>query len=277
MCSRAGIRTREQMNHSHTAAGLCRIYTGLPPLTKPHVAAPRTDIDLLLRQYNVQEQPRQSPSRRIQPACRIPAEAGERAGSQDTEGALVTHNEIRARCRWANGDPLMEAYHDEEWGVPVRDGKALWAKLTLDGFQAGLSWRTILHRREGFVRAFQGFDPERVAAFTEADIERLMADPGIIRSRAKIVAAVGNARAYLAMEEAGEDFAEFVWAFVGGRTIVNEAESAPAETPLSREISAALKRRGFKFVGPIIVYAWMQAVGLVDDHAPDCFRRSGAE
>ena len=164
----------------------------------------------------------------------------------------------------------MCAYHDEEWGVPVRDSRALFAKLALDGFQAGLSWRTILYRRDGFLRAFEGFDPEVVARFGPEDIERLLQDPGIIRSRAKIVATIGNARAYLAMAAAGEDFATFVWDMAGGATIHHPGGDVPAKTPLSEAISAALKKRGFKFVGPVIVYAWMQAVGIVNDHALDC-------
>ena len=155
----------------------------------------------------------------------------------------------------------------------MRDGRALWGKLALDGFQAGLSWRTILYRREAFHRAFQGFDPEAVARFGPDDVTRLLDDPGIIRSRAKIEATIGNARAYLAMASAGEDFATFVWNMAGGKTIVNDGGAVPAKTPLSEEISAALKKRGFKFVGPVIVYAWMQAVGIVNDHAVDCFRR----
>jgi DNA-3-methyladenine glycosylase I len=181
------------------------------------------------------------------------------------------------RCGWAGDDGLMRAYHDEEWGVPERDSRALWAKLVLDGFQAGLSWRTILHKREAFRAAFEGFDPELVAAYGPADVERLMADPGIVRARAKIEGAIGNARAYLAMRDAGYDFSAFCWGFVGGAPIVNRWETmaqVPAQTPLSQEVSAALKRHGFKFVGPVIVYAWMQAVGLVDDHIACCFRRT---
>jgi len=169
----------------------------------------------------------------------------------------------------------MRAYHDEEWGVPERDGRALWEKLMLDGFQAGLAWITILRKREAFRRAFQGFDPEVVARFGEADVARLLADPGIVRSRAKIEATIGNARAYLAMRDAGEDFAAFVWGMAGGAPIRNRwtgRGDVPAKTPLSEEISAALKKRGFRFVGPVIVYAWMQATGIVDDHVVDCFR-----
>ncbi|HEY3266349.1 MAG TPA: DNA-3-methyladenine glycosylase I [Armatimonadota bacterium] len=177
------------------------------------------------------------------------------------------------RCSWAEGDPLMTAYHDEEWGVPVRDSRVLWETLMLDAFQAGLSWSTILRKREAFRLAFQGFDPEVVARFTEADVQRLLMDPGIVRSRAKIEAIIGNARAYLAMQDAGEDFAAFIWGMAGGTPIRNEGGAVPAKTPLSEAISAALKKRGFKFVGPVIVYAWLQAVGIVNDHAPDCFRR----
>ena len=184
------------------------------------------------------------------------------------------------RCAWAQNDPLMRAYHDEEWGVPERDSRALWEKLMLDGFQAGLSWITILRKREAFREAFQGFDPAVIARYDAADVERLLQNPGIIRSRAKIEATIGNARAYLTMMENGDDFSEFVWSFTGGATLVNQwrgISEVPAETPLSREISAALKKRGFKFVGPVIVYAWMQAVGIVNDHVVDCFRYSACE
>lgn len=181
------------------------------------------------------------------------------------------------RCKWAEGDALMSAYHDAEWGVPVRDSRMLWEMLQLEGAQAGLSWRTILYRREGYRAAFAGFDPEKVARFTPADVDRLMGDPGIIRAQAKIEAMIGNARAYLTGLERGEDFAAFAWSFVGGEPIRNDGVVVPASTSLSTEISKALKKRGYKFVGPVIVYAWMQAVGLVNDHAPDCFRRSAAQ
>jgi DNA-3-methyladenine glycosylase I len=177
------------------------------------------------------------------------------------------------RCAWSDSDDLMRAYHDEEWGVPEYDGRALWEKLMLDGFQAGLSWAIILRKREGFRKAFAGFDPEKVARFTEADVERLVQDASIIRSRSKIVATIGNAKAYLKMQAAGEDFSKFVWGMAGGKPIVGKG-SIPTKTPLSEQMSAALKKRGFKFVGPVIVYAWMQAVGIVDDHAADCFRRA---
>ena len=177
------------------------------------------------------------------------------------------------RCSWAESDPLMRQYHDEEWGKVERDGRALWEKLSLDAFQAGLSWRTILHKREAFRKAFAGFEPARVAKFGEKEIERLMNDAGIVRARAKITATIGNARAYLAMEKAGEDFSAFAWSFVGGKTVVNTSDVVPAKTEVSEALSKALKRRGFGFTGPVCVYAWMQATGMVDDHAKDCFRR----
>ncbi len=183
---------------------------------------------------------------------------------------------LQVRCIWAGNDPLMCAYHDNEWGVPEYDSRRLWAKLMLDGFQAGLSWRTILHKREAFRRAFHDFDPQVVARFDDADVERLLNDAGIVRSRQKILAVIGNAKAYLSMQADGEDFSQFVWAMVGGAPIVGSTTPAPAQTELSQSISSQLKKRGFKFVGPTIVYAWMQACGLVDDHHPDCFRRRHA-
>lgn len=182
------------------------------------------------------------------------------------------------RCAWAGTDALYRAYHDTEWGVPERDGRALWEKLVLDGFQAGLAWITILRKRDNFRRAFEGFDPERVARFDAADVERLLGDPGIVRSRLKIEGAVRNARAFLAMRDAGEDFATFCWAFVNEAPLRNRPATAaqvPAQTPLSVALSKALKARGFTFVGPVIVYAWMQATGLVDDHVATCFRCAG--
>jgi DNA-3-methyladenine glycosylase I len=178
------------------------------------------------------------------------------------------------RCAWAEQDALLRTYHDEEWGVPERDSRALWEKLVLDGFQAGLSWLIILRKRDAFREAFEGFDPEVVARFGKAQVNRLVKNPGIIRSRAKIEATIGNARAYLAMAEAGEDFSAFCWGLVGGKPLRNETGTVPAKTPLSETVSKTLKKRGFKFVGPVIVYAWMQATGLVNDHALDCFRRS---
>ncbi len=181
------------------------------------------------------------------------------------------------RCGWRGmaGDPLYEAYHDAEWGVPERDPRALWEKLVLDGFQAGLSWITILRKRQAFRAAFDGFDPEAIARYGEADRARLMADPGIVRSNAKIDAAIESARIYLAMRERGEDFAAFCWSFSDGKTVQNawqEVGQVPAQTPLAAEISKALKAKGFKFVGPVIVYAWMQAVGMVNDHLVSCHR-----
>jgi len=179
----------------------------------------------------------------------------------------------KTRCAWAEGDALMAAYHDAEWGVPVRDPRVLWEMLILEGFQAGLSWRTILHRRDGFRAAFDGFDPAIIAGYDSAKVEALMEDPGIIRARAKIVATIGNAKALLAMRDAGEDFTAFLWGFVGGEPVTNDGIHVPASTPVSESLSKALKAKGFKFVGPTIAYAWMQAVGMVNDHAPTCFRR----
>jgi DNA-3-methyladenine glycosylase I len=177
------------------------------------------------------------------------------------------------RCAWAGSDPLMRAYHDTEWGVPERDSRALWEKLVLDGFQAGLAWITVLRKRDAFRAAFDNFDPEKVARYGEADIARLLADAGIIRSRAKIEAAIGGARIYCAMTERGEDFSAFCWSFTGGKVVTGDGISLPAKSDLSEVVSKELKRRGFKFVGPVIVYAWMQAVGIVNDHSLNCFRR----
>lgn len=178
------------------------------------------------------------------------------------------------RCPWAESDPLLQVYHDTEWGVPQYDSRVLWEMLMLEGFQAGLSWVIILRKREAFRRAFKNFDPKKVARFAEADTLRLLDDPGIVRSRAKIEATVSGARSYLAMQAAGEDFSTFVWNLAGGNPLRNTGD-VPAKTPLSEEISKALKQRGFKFVGPVIVYAWMQAVGITNDHTAKCFRRSG--
>jgi DNA-3-methyladenine glycosylase I len=181
------------------------------------------------------------------------------------------------RCKWAENDPLYQAYHDEEWGIPVYDSRALWEQLMLEGFQAGLSWITILRKRDAFRKAFRNFDPKKVARFTDADVKRLLEDPGIIRSRAKIEATIAGARIYLEMEASGEDFSTYIWKMAGGKPIRNKRKSmsdVPAKTELSEEISKALKKRGFKFVGPVIVYAWMQACGIVDDHVAGCFRRA---
>jgi DNA-3-methyladenine glycosylase I len=186
-------------------------------------------------------------------------------------------SETLTRCEWRGmaGDALYEAYHDEEWGVPEYDSRALWEKLVLDGFQAGLAWITILRKRDAFRAAFEGFDPEKVAGYGDADRARLMADAGIVRSNAKIDAAISGARIFLEMRDRGEDFAEFCWGFTGGKPVQNGWTAfgqVPAQTPLAAEVSKALKAKGFKFVGPVIVYAWMQAVGMVNDHLTCCFR-----
>lgn len=167
----------------------------------------------------------------------------------------------------------MHDYHDREWGVPEHDSRALWEKLILDGFQAGLSWSIILRKREAFRTAFEGFDPERIACYGDDEVARLLNNPGIVRSRAKIEATINNARAYLSAQDAGEDLSIWVWAQVGGQPIQG-GENIPTKTVLSEHISRALKLRGYKFVGPVIVYAWMQACGLVNDHEPHCFCRT---
>ena len=178
------------------------------------------------------------------------------------------------------GDPVYEAYHDTEWGVPEYDSRALWEKLVLDGFQAGLAWITILRKREAFRAAFDNFDPQKVALYGEADRARLMADTGIVRSNAKIDAAINSARIYLAMRDAGQDFSEFCWGFTGGKPLQNvfsEIGEVPAKTALAENVAAALKAKGFKFVGPVIVYAWMQATGIVNDHLTCCFRHDAVK
>ncbi|ADW70942.1 DNA-3-methyladenine glycosylase I [Granulicella tundricola] len=180
---------------------------------------------------------------------------------------------VMKRCGWAESDELMRGYHDEEWGVPQYDSRALWEMLMLEGFQAGLSWAIILKKREGFRKAFKKFDPKKVAKFGEADVERLMGDEGIVRARAKILATIGGAKIFLEMEKSGEDFSEFVWGIVGG-TPIEGTGVVMAKTELSERMSKELKEKGFKFVGPVIVYAWMQAVGMVNDHATGCFRRT---
>ena len=180
--------------------------------------------------------------------------------------------ETTQRCPWCGTDPLYVAYHDHEWGVPERDSRALWEKLVLDGFQAGLSWITILRKRDAFRAAFDGFDPERVAAWDEARVAAALADPGIIRHRGKIEATVRSARLYLQIE-ADEGFADFIWSFVDGQTIQNDFAAmaqVPASTPQSRAMAKALKQRGFNFCGPVITYAFMQACGLVNDHLTSC-------
>ena len=178
----------------------------------------------------------------------------------------------KLRCSWAGNDPLMRAYHDQEWGVPMTDSRALWELLMLEGFQAGLSWLVVLRKREAFQAAFAGFDPKKVARFDETDIARLLDDPRIIRSRAKIVATIDGARIFNQMQATGEDFARWVWSMVGAQPIQN-AGPVPVSTALSEKLSKELKLRGFKFCGPVIVYAWMQAAGMVNDHAATCFRR----
>ena len=176
------------------------------------------------------------------------------------------------RCSWAGSDEQMSEYHDQEWGVPLTDSRALWELLMLEGFQAGLAWIIVLRKREAFQAAFKGFDPAKVARFGEKDVERLMGDARIIRARAKIEATIEGARIFVKMQDAGVNFAALAWEMVGGKPIQNTGP-VPASTALSETISKELKRRGFKFCGPVIVYAWMQAAGMVNDHASDCFRR----
>ncbi len=179
------------------------------------------------------------------------------------------------RCPWPAEDPLMIAYHDTEWGVPLHEDAAIFEFLVLEGMQAGLSWSIILKRREGFRRAFDAFDPARIADYSDREVKRLMADPGIIRNRLKIAAAINNARRFLAVQEEFGSFDRYIWQFVGGRPIRHQFRSVsevPATSPESDLISKDLKRRGFKFVGSTIVYAHMQATGMVNDHLVDCFR-----
>jgi DNA-3-methyladenine glycosylase I len=179
------------------------------------------------------------------------------------------------RCKWPGSDALYLAYHDKEWGVPLRDSRALFEMLQLEGAQAGLSWITILRKRENYRRAFDGFDPVKIARYTPAKIARLMADEGIVRNRLKIEGVVASAKAYLALEKEGVSFSTYLWDFVGGKPIVNHLRPGgpiPAETDVSRVMSKDLKKRGFKFVGPTIVYAFMQATGMVNDHLVSCYR-----
>jgi DNA-3-methyladenine glycosylase I len=188
----------------------------------------------------------------------------------------ATSSEPRPRCGWANeNDPLYLAYHDEEWGVPSRDDRHLFELLVLEGAQAGLSWSTILHKREGYRKAFKGFDAEHVARFRERDVARLLGDAGIVRNRLKITAAIDNARGVLAVRDEFGSLAAYLWDFVGGEPIVGRFRSLaeiPTETDESRAMSKDLKRRGFRFVGPTICYAFMQATGMVLDHVTTCFR-----
>jgi len=181
------------------------------------------------------------------------------------------------RCAWAVSDPASQAYHDAEWGVPLRDERALFELLTLEGAQAGLSWSTILNRREGYRRAFAGFKPDAVAALGSEDEARLLTDPGIVRNRAKVAAAIGNARAWVGLRETGLDPVAHLWSFVGGEPVDNawaDGSRIPAQTEASRAMSADLRRRGFAFVGPTICYALMQSAGMVNDHVLACFRHA---
>ncbi len=181
------------------------------------------------------------------------------------------------RCPWPGSDPLYIAYHDEEWGVPERDDRALYEKLVLDGFQAGLSWITILRKREAFRSAFDSFQPEKIARYPQKKVAALMQDQGIVRNRMKIEGAISSAQAWLDIMETGPGFSTFLWDFVEGKPVVNRYKSigqVPAETALSRAISKELKSRGFKFCGPTIVYAFMQATGMVNDHLTTCHRHA---
>ncbi len=190
----------------------------------------------------------------------------------------VAHADGRCRCHWPGSDPLYLSYHDEEWGVPERDDRALYEKLVLDGFQAGLSWITILRKRDNFRRAFDGFDPERIARYDAARQAALMQDAGIVRNRAKIEGAVLSAQAWLDIMEAGPgSFSKLLWRFVDGRPVQTDLAAhggVPVKTPAAEAMSKDLKARGFKFCGPTIVYAFMQATGMVNDHLDGCFRRA---
>ena len=178
------------------------------------------------------------------------------------------------RCSWAGDDPLYIRYHDEEWGRPLHNDQALFELLVLEGMQAGLSWKCILHKREAFRAAFEGFDPARVAAFDAEKIEGLMQNAAIVRNRRKLLAAIDNARGFLTIQREFGSFDHWIWAFVGGKPILNHWETlaeVPCETPLSRNMSAELRKRGFRFVGPTIIYSFMQAAGLVNDHVRGCY------
>jgi DNA-3-methyladenine glycosylase I len=189
----------------------------------------------------------------------------------------MTVIDARTRCAWGASDPLYVDYHDREWGVPLREDRALFELLCLEGAQAGLAWITILRKRDGYRRAFAGFEPERVARFDAADVRRLLADPGIVRNRAKVNSVIGNARAYGRLADDIGSFAEHLWSFVDGRPVQNRWSSpaqVPAETDASRAMARDLRRRGFSFVGPTIVYAFMQSAGMVNDHVVECFRHA---
>lgn len=185
--------------------------------------------------------------------------------------------EMKARCPWCGDNPLYVAYHDEEWGVPVYEDQLLFAKLILDGAQAGLSWITILRKRENYWVAFDQFDPEKIARYDDAKVAELLQNPGIVRNRLKVHSAVKNARGYLAIMEKEGSFSQFLWQFVDGRPIQNNwrsMEEVPTETAVSSAMSKTLKQYGFNFVGPTIVYAFMQAVGMVNDHLVGCYRHT---
>ena len=189
---------------------------------------------------------------------------------------MASSNTEKIRCPWCLTDADYMRYHDREWGVPLKNSRKLFEFLVLDGAQAGLSWLTILKRREGYRLAFDGFDPEKMSRYGEKDMARLLVDERIIRNKLKINSAIENARAYCAMEEAGEKFGKWLWSWVDGQPIINHwktLKDIPASTELSEKISRELKKRGFSFVGPTIIYAFIQAAGLVDDHLVDCFRR----
>ncbi|MBT3533557.1 MAG: DNA-3-methyladenine glycosylase I [Rhodospirillaceae bacterium] len=188
----------------------------------------------------------------------------------------IRHDDGLIRCAWCGEDPFYVAYHDEEWGVPEWDDQALFEKLILDGFQAGLSWLTILRKRDNFRAAFDGFDPAVIAGYGDDKVEALMADAGIVRNRAKIIATIGNAKGWLDIMSAGQGaFADYLWSFVDGQVVVNKARhdgEIATEDAASRAMSKDLKKRGFKFCGPTICYAFMEAVGMINDHVVDCHR-----
>jgi DNA-3-methyladenine glycosylase I len=212
-------------------------------------------------------------------ACKVLAQMKRRALRKHEDWHLVKipkgwRMQATGRCGWCGNDPLYVAYHDTEWGVPEHDSRALWEKLILDGFQAGLSWITILRKRDAFRAAFDGFDPHSIANWGDADVARLLSDPGIVRHRGKIEATISNARAWIEMEDRG-GFDTFVWKHVDGAPLVNHwatLADVPAFTPLSERLSKDLKAAGFRFCGPTIVYAWLQATGVINDHLVTCFR-----
>ncbi len=193
---------------------------------------------------------------------------------------MAATTRAKQRCSWCGDDPLYVAYHDREWGVPLYDDQQLFEFLTLEAFQAGLSWLTILRKRVAFRAAFAQFDPQRVARFNKRSVQRLLGDAGIVRNRAKIEAAVANARTFLELQQEHGSFARYIWAFTDGRPIVNRWRSLkqiPPQTPLAATISAELKARGFRFVGPTVIYAHMQATGMVNDHLVSCFRHEACQ